>query len=219
MFLSCYFGLSASTRPTLQKQWTTLLQHCSCYELKYAVEEKQVRSQTRMRWWGDWKGNSRSNKVCVHACVLRCIFWAWLCETRVARWWVRPTFITSLSAEEVSSLGKCASFGGQDMHWQRRGGSTLCLAVTLYLPENNNTLSLISATDRAPGRGPLPRCDYLSAAGIVFAACERSNNNKYRPVAHGGECTQLESSKGHTEAFTWFTHLLQILHFIFCRPD
>lgn len=66
-----------------------------------------------------------------------------------------------------------------------------CLAVTLYLSENNNTVSVISAdthttwrevntlwAEVSGGHGLLPRCDYLSSPGIVFTACETTNNNK-----------------------------------------
>lgn len=118
---------------------------------------------------------------------------------------VDPTdfFITSLSAEEVSRRGVCVWFGGQDMRWQRHGSGALCQGVKFYLSGNNNTLSIVSATEKAPvsnwmivdtynvnqvkpkeQRWLQPRCDYLSAAGFELAACERSNNNKCRPVTY-----------------------------------
>lgn len=115
--------------------------------VKIRNREKQERHEETAR-----------TRRCVRACVWACIFWAWRCESREHEQHICGSdqpFITSLSAQEVSRHEGCVMFGGQsrtrqDMRWQRHGSSTLCLAVTLYLSENNNTPALISSTDGAP---------------------------------------------------------------------
>ena len=62
-------------------------------------------------------------------------------------------------------------------HWHSSG--TLCLAVTLYLSENNNTLSVISATWHST-------CVQLQLKNCGFAACERDEENSYRPSIDWG---------------------------------
>lgn len=136
------------------------------------------------------------------------------------------------------------------MRWQRHGSSTLCLAVTLYLSENKNTLSAISAADGAPVRSfswitvnthDLNQIKQRWAeamaccpARIDFAACERSNNNKYRPIIWSGEWTQvvcLRSQRAILRSshyllinsltnvvYTWFKCIFFLIFFFFVPP-
>lgn len=199
MFLNCCFGLSTFTRSSRQKQWTTQLQHCS---VKICSEAKQVLSQTRMKLWGDWKGNRNINKVC-----LSCIFWAGLCEAwkheqHVCRFNRPLSPHYQLISWGSFQAGGCVSLGGQsnagqDMCWQSHSSSTLCLADTFYLTENNNTLSVSQQQDKAP---------VLYSSWIILGSCLQ--RVKVPTTTNTGQAHAVQwrpNTVGHTEAFDRFT--------------